>query len=180
MTSIHPIVVHFPIALFLTGFALDVIGHLFQRETLKRMGLILIVLGALGALAAMFTGQLAEESVEERLSGAGERVLDTHEDLGKLTAYLLLAVAAIRLMLATSWLSRWRLAAGAVLAIYLMLGGVGVGALTATGYYGGELVYRYGAGVQLAQPAMDLQDHQTAMPAQRDHDHDHDKDDDDD
>lgn len=163
-TNIHPIIVHFPIALFLTGFALDVIGHLFQRETLKRVGLILIVLGALGALAAMLSGQLAEESVEEHLSGAGERVLDTHEDLGKLTAYLLLAIAAIRLILAASWLSRWRWAAGAALAIYLIAGVLGVGALTATGYYGGELVYRYGAGVQLSQPALGSSGDQTALP----------------
>jgi uncharacterized membrane protein len=162
MPNIHPVVVHFPIALFLTGFVLDAIGYLFQRETLKRAGLILIVLGALGALAAMLTGQFAEESVEERLSGAGKRVLDTHEDLGKLTAYLLLAVAALRLILATSWLNRWRWAAGAALAIYLIAGIVGAGALTATGYYGGELVYRYGAGVQLSQPAMELQDNQNA------------------
>ncbi|MFN4218440.1 MAG: DUF2231 domain-containing protein [Candidatus Bipolaricaulia bacterium] len=169
MTNIHPIAVHFPIALFLTGFALDVIGHLLQRETLKRVGLILVVLGAMGALMAMLTGQFAEEAVEERLSGAGERVLDTHEDLGKLTAYLLLAVAAIRLILAASWLSRWRWVAGAALAIYLIAGAVGVGALTVTGYYGGELVYRYGAGVQLSQPALGLNSDQ-AMPPPPDDD----------
>lgn len=106
MTNIHPIVVLFPIALFLTGFALDVMGHLLQRETLKRAGLIVVCLGAVGALAAMLTGQFAEESAEESLTAAGERVLDLHEDLGKLTAYLLLAVAAVRLILATGWLNR--------------------------------------------------------------------------
>lgn len=157
MTNIHPIVVHFPIALFLTGFALDVIGHIFQRETLKRAGLILVILGALGALAAMLSGQVAEESVEEQLSKAGERVLDTHEDLGKLTAYLLLAVAAIRVLIETGWLNRWRLVAGAALAIYLIAGVIGLGTLTVTGYYGGELVYRYGAGVQSWQPVMEQQ-----------------------
>ncbi len=164
MQNIHPIVVHFPIALFLTGFALDVIGHLLQRETLKQAGLILVVLGALGALAAMLTGQFAEESVEERLSSAGERVLETHEDLGKLTAYLLLAIAAVRLILMTTWLRGWRWAAGIALGIYLIMGVVGVGALTATGYYGGELVYRYGAGVQLSQPALELHSDQATMP----------------
>nr|BAL58782.1 hypothetical conserved protein [Candidatus Acetothermum autotrophicum] len=176
MTNIHPIIVHFPIALFLTGFALDVIGHLFQRDVLKRAGLILVVLGAVGALAAMLSGQFAEESVEEHLSKAGERVLDTHEDLGKLTAYLLIGVAAIRLILAMSWLSRWRWIAGTALVIYLIAGAVGVGALTVTGYYGGELVYRYGAGVQLAQPAMELQDSQTALPPPPRDDDDHDDD----
>lgn len=176
MTNIHPIVVHFPIALFLTGFALDVMGHLLQRETLKRTALVLVSLGAIGALAAMLTGQFAEESAEESLIAAGERVLDLHEDLGKLTAYLLLAVAAVRLILATRWLNRWRWVAGAALAIYLIAGVAGVGTLTATGYYGGELVYRYGAGVQLAQPVTELPGNQTAMPPQRDHDRENDED----
>lgn len=169
MMNIHPIVVHFPIALFLTGFALDVIGHFSQGETLKRASLILIVLGALGALAAMLTGQFAEEAAEEVLSTKGVGVLDQHEGLGKLTAYLLLAVAAIRLILATSWLSKWRWAAGIALGVYLVAGALGVGALTATGYYGGELVYRYGAGVQLSQPAMELPNDQAVPSPQHDH-----------
>ncbi len=171
MTNIHPMVVHFPIALFLTGFALDVIGYLFRSETLKRVGVILIVLGALGALAAMLTGQAAEESAEEHVSGAGERVLDTHEDLGKLTAYLLLGVAAVRALLATGWLARWHWAVGAALALYLIVGMVGVGTLTVTSYYGGELVYRYGAGVQLYQPALELHRDQTTISPPR-HDDD--------
>lgn len=156
MTNIHPLVVHFPIALFLTGFVLDMIGYLFQREMLKRTGVILVVLGALGALAAMLTGQFAEETVEESVSVAGERILEVHEDLGKLTAYLLLAVAVVRVMLMRPWLTRWRWAVVAALAVYFIGGALGVGTLTATGYYGGELVYRYGAGIQLLQPGMEL------------------------
>jgi uncharacterized membrane protein len=157
MTNIHPIVVHFPIALFITGLVIDVIGHLFQKETAKKIGLVLVILGAVGALAAMVTGNFAEEQVEDKLSRAGEHILDRHEDLGKLTAYLLLIVAAIRALIATGWLNRWRFVAGAALAIYLIVGLIGLGTLTVTGYYGGELVYRYGAGVQLSQPTGEQQ-----------------------
>ncbi len=152
MTNIHPIVVHFPIALFITGLVIDVIGHLFQKETAKKIGLVLVILGAVGALAAIFTGNFAEEQVEDKLSRAGQQVLERHEDLGKLTAYLLLVVAAIRAMIATGWLNRWRFVAGVALAIYLIAGVIGLGTLTMTGYYGGELVYQYGAGVQCSQP----------------------------
>jgi uncharacterized membrane protein len=38
MTNIHPIVVHFPIALFITGLVIDVIGHLFQKRPRRRSG----------------------------------------------------------------------------------------------------------------------------------------------
>ncbi len=174
MTNIHPIVVHFPIALFITGLVMDVIGHLFQKETAKKIGLVLVVLGAVGALAAMVTGNFAEEQVEDRLSRAGEHVLDRHEDLGKLTAYLLLIVAAIRALIATGWLNRWRFVASAALAIYLIAGVIGLGTLTVTGYYGGELVYRYGAGVQLSQPIVEQQG-EGLPPPPPDDDHDDDE-----
>lgn len=164
MRNIHPIIVHFPIALFITGLVIDAIGHLWRKETAKKIGLVLVVLGALGALAAMVTGTLAEETVEERLSKAGEKALDLHEDLGKLTAYLLLVVAALRVVIATGWLSRWRLVAGVALAIYLIAGVIGLGTLTVTGYYGGELVYQYGAGVQLSQPVLGHQSDQLPPP----------------
>jgi len=178
MTNIHPIVVHFPIALFITGLVMDVIGHLFQKETAKKIGLVLVVLGAVGALAAMVTGNFAEEQVEDRLSRAGKQVLDRHEDLGKLTTYLLLVVAAIRVLIATGWLNRWRFVAGAALAIYLIAGVIGLGTLIMTGYYGGELVYQYGAGVQLSPPEMEPQSNQaTPPPPPRDDDHDDDDDD---
>ncbi len=151
MPNVHPIVVHFPIALFITGLVVDVLGHLAERETLKKMGLVLVVLGALGALAAMLTGLSVEETVEAGLSEAGEAVLDNHAQLGQLTAYLLLGVAVLRILLATTWV-KWPAVFGATLAVYLIAGVVGLGLLTVTGYRGGQLVYEHGAGVKLTQP----------------------------
>ncbi len=151
MPNVHPIVVHFPIALFITGLVVDVMGHLAERETLKKMGLVLVVLGALGALAAMLTGLSVEETVEAGLSEAGEAVLDNHAQLGQLTAYLLMAVAILRILLATTWIKR-PLVSRVALAVYVIAGVVGLGLLTVTGYRGGQLVYEHGAGVKLTQP----------------------------
>jgi len=67
-------------------------------------------------------------------------------------------------LIATGWLNRWRFVAGAALAIYLIAGVIGLGTLTVTGYYGGELVYQYGAGVRLSPPAMEQQSNQATLP----------------
>jgi uncharacterized membrane protein len=56
---LHPIVVHFPIALIITGFAADTAYLIYKKEIcLRKAGFYLMVLGALGALAALLTGEL--------------------------------------------------------------------------------------------------------------------------
>ena len=144
MPNLHPLVVHFPIALFLVGFVIDALSWLLKNETLKRAGLIMVLLGALTAIPAVVTGLAIEETIEaqiEALSGA-EAALEAHEELAIPTTVVLLGAALLRLGLVV----RPRLRA--LLALYLAVGAVGLGMLAVTGYRGGELVYRYGAGIQ--------------------------------
>lgn len=146
----HPMIVHFPIALFLVGFLLDAVGWWAKRDGFKTAGLTLVVLGALGAGAAVVTGLGVEEKVEdqiEKLAGA-VTALDSHKDVAILTAWVLAIVALGRIVLAYA---RTRFAGAAVtalLVLYFGLGAGGAGMLALTGYRGGQLVYEFGAGVQ--------------------------------
>ena len=148
MSNLHPMVVHFPIALFLVGFVLDGLGWGLRHETLKRVGLVLVLLGALAAVPAVVTGLAVEETVEEQLEPlpGGEEALEAHEELAIPTAGVLLVAALLRFLLEIRFGSRT--VARGLLAVYLIAGLVGVGMLAVTGLRGGELVYRYGAGVQ--------------------------------
>lgn len=150
MSNFHPLIVHFPIALFITGFAVDGLGWLLRRENLKRVGLVLILLGALAAVPTVATGLAVEETVEKQLEGrpGAEAALEAHESLAIYTAIVLLGVAVLRLVLGTGWLERQRVWMHGLLVAYLVVGTLGLGLLTLTGYRGGELVYRYGAGVE--------------------------------
>jgi len=157
MPNIHPLIVHFPIALFLVGFAVDGLGWGLKRETLKRVGLVLILLGALAAVPAVVTGLAVEETVEEQIESlpGGEAALEAHEEIAIPTAGVLLVAALLRLLLEIRL--NQPLARG-LLAVYLLAGLAGVGMLALTGLRGGELVYSYGAGVQTdatyAQPLL--------------------------
>jgi len=73
MPNLHPLVVHLPIALLIVGFLFDVFGLLMRKDWAKRAGLVLIVLGSVGALTAMLSGSAAEEAVEAALSETGGR-----------------------------------------------------------------------------------------------------------
>ena len=56
---IHPMIVHFPIALITAGFLSDVVFLFFKNEKcLSKTGFYLMIIGALAAVAAWSTGQL--------------------------------------------------------------------------------------------------------------------------
>ncbi|MBI1743457.1 hypothetical protein HYR54_10395 [Candidatus Acetothermia bacterium] len=134
----HPMIVHFPIALFLVGFLLDAVSWLAKRDGLKTAGLTLVVLGALGAVAAVVTGLGVEEKVEdqiEKLTGA-VTTLDSHKDIAILTAWVLGIVALGRIVLAYAGARFAGAAVIALLVLYFGLGSVGAGMLALTGYRG--------------------------------------------
>ena len=153
MPNLHPLVVHFPIALLIVGFLFDVFGLLLRKDWAKRAGLVLIVLGSVGALTAMLSGSAAEEAVEAALSETGEEMLEAHESIGQWAAYAWLAIAALRLLIATPWLKKVQNAAWGM---YLLGAVAGLAMITLTAYRGGELVYTYGGGVQLNAPGIIL------------------------
>lgn len=110
-----------------------------KRDFLQEAATWLLGLGFLGGLVAAATGVLAEEAAED--AGVPERAIETHESL----AFTALAVFA--LPIAIRWLQRTRKIPNTV---FLAIGLVGVVLIGLTGYFGGDLVYRYGAGVERA------------------------------
>src|SRR5690349_5932541 len=53
---LHPMIVHFPIALLFASVALDWAGYWFKQSNLTRAGFYVLVLGALGSGVAALTG----------------------------------------------------------------------------------------------------------------------------
>lgn len=84
--TIHPVVVHFPIAL-LTIYSLLEIASLFPKvrhnRTVRYIKLFLIVVGWVGIQAALSSG----EAMEDAGYGA-QRILERHENFGNLSNWL--------------------------------------------------------------------------------------------
>ena len=139
MKSIHPLFVHFPIALLLAALAFEVARMIWKRESLRNMSTGALVLGALGALAAMGTGLIASNTVPS-LTDTRE-ILETHEGLGIAVACIASALSVIRLI----GLDRFKLVNIAFLIIMLVM----CGFLAYGAYLGGEMVYKYGLGTAL-------------------------------
>ncbi len=139
MPNIHPLLVHFPIALIFAVIVIDFIGMLGKREGYLRAGTVLTLLALAGALAALITGLLAEDSVWH--SAAADETIKRHEIVGFIYLGIVAALAIIRLAAARKLSGRlgWWTLAGAVVA---------AGVVAVGGYLGGELVFRYGTGVE--------------------------------
>ena len=53
MPNIHPVIVHFPIALIIVALAIDLVGLIFRKISwIPRMSTVLFVLGALGTVGS--------------------------------------------------------------------------------------------------------------------------------
>ncbi len=156
---LHPAVIHFPIALAVVAFLVELIARHPKARHLEGAAVLLVVLAALGAVAATVTGNLAEE--EAVIPAAAGELLEEHEELGERAMWLLLATAAARLGLA--WRKLFR---GWLPWAYLLLAAAAAGAVGYNGHLGGQLVFRHGVGtapVQRGEPV-------SAAPAAGAHD----------
>lgn len=141
LTHLHPMIVHFPIALLIIGFLSDLFGLISKQKFFSTAGFYLLVLGAAGVIAAYLTGNLAGDGVTE--IGSLGQALETHEGAAILTLWLVAAAAVVRIRLVV--MKKYSgILKGVAFGLFLL----GVASVARTGYYGGELVYKHAAGVQ--------------------------------
>jgi uncharacterized membrane protein len=135
-SHLHPMIVHFPIALITIGFLTDVLALFFKEEKwLPKAGLFLMVTGALAAVAAWSTGQVF---TTEPTQGAIVEVFNKHETAALITMIIMLIGSAFRIWLVINNKEesnlRW-----VTFGLYF----IGFCAVTFTGFMGGTMVYNY-------------------------------------
>lgn len=147
--NVHPLVVHFPIALVIAAALADALALAVRRRAFRVAAAALYVAAAAGALAAYLTGDAAEETVE--VAGAAVGALNAHADWAGYTVWVLGLYGLLRLG-AAAWDRRNRLA------LHLPLAVIGLGAVFLvwqTAERGARLVFEYGVGVRAAEPLAD-------------------------
>ncbi len=151
LDHLHPMIVHFPIALIIIGFLSDLVGAVTKRPFFTLAGLYLITLGTLGTIAAYFSGDIAGDGVTE--AGALGTALETHESAAVLAMWTMIVLAGLRIVLGvTKRMNGW------MQWVMVVLLAVGVGTIARTGYYGGELVFKHAAGVEMSFGIPDTQE----------------------
>ncbi|MCF6353182.1 MAG: hypothetical protein L3J06_09250, partial [Cyclobacteriaceae bacterium] len=76
--GIHPLIIHFPIALLSLAVGLTVLAIFYNPQWITKSTLGLYVLGTLGALASYISGKDAADSIGLNLKA--EIAIGTHSD----------------------------------------------------------------------------------------------------
>jgi len=139
--SLHPISVHFAIALFVIAVLVDLAAFAMRRREYHRVAWVNLALAACGAIAAVVLGYSAELAL--RPTHEAHQTLDVHKQMALVGLGIILVLWAWRYALRGEFPRR---ASAAVL--YIILSVAGLGAIGGAGYYGGEMVYQHGAGVR--------------------------------
>jgi uncharacterized membrane protein len=131
---LHPMLVHFPIALIVIGFLAESTSYIVKRELyLQKVSFYLLLAGTLFAIFTWLSGVL----FTPEMSGTAGTIKKTHQLFAVLTLGLLLLTSILRVLLTryadNQLLTRLSFTAYLLAAVCVVI----------SGYYGGTLVYNY-------------------------------------
>lgn len=133
---LHPMIVHFPVALIIVGFTAEIVSLFFKSEKcLSKTGFYLMILGTLAAITAWLTGQLFTNHPYE--SGF-IRVFDKHKTGALITMVVMVIGSLFRIWLVARKKEETRLK-WIAFGFYLL----GFAAVSVTGFLGGVMVYSF-------------------------------------
>jgi uncharacterized membrane protein len=147
-SPLHPALVHFPIVLILLGTLVALVAIFVRRWHLAWIAAALLGFGAIGAVTAAWTGNGEKEIVGE-MNASADQLLDQHEDWGERTRNAAIVAALLAIGAAAS--VRRLPAFSRLASVITACAALGASCCVAiTGHYGGQLVYKHGAGINTA------------------------------
>jgi uncharacterized membrane protein len=134
-SHLHPMLVHFPIALVVFGFVADLASLYFKKEVcLTKTSFYLLIIGTLAAIATWMSGILFTHD----MSGAAGVVKETHELYAWITVGLLLITSVLRTVILVKKIEK-----PGIKWLAFIIYGLACISVTITGFFGGTLVYNY-------------------------------------
>jgi len=139
MTPVHPILVHFPIALLVTSVVADFLTVLGVGDSLREAGWWALLGAAVGGIFTVLAGLF--DMYRASLTGVAHERVHQHMKVGFALATVIVALAI--------WRGMIHFEHGVELGwTYMALGFLAMGLAAFQGWLGGELVYTLGVGVR--------------------------------
>lgn len=131
---LHPMLVHFPIALFITVFGFELLSLALKKDSFHNAAwynyLLAILASGAAILAAWWDGEILKHPV-----------FYTHKNLAYWTFWIAFGSGFVLPVIKRKSKKAFRI----IFFIFLVLVAT---LISITGYYGGKLVYEYGVGVE--------------------------------
>jgi len=137
MDNIHPLFVHYPIALFTAFFIAEFFGVVFKKEDFRCAASFCLYLGTIAAAFTVAAGYYAAATVEH--SEEVHAIMENHEGFGVTVLIIAAFLSAWRLYVRRKFSPKLQLAhlvLAFILAVIIALGAD----------LGGLMVYKYGVG----------------------------------
>jgi uncharacterized membrane protein len=146
--DLHPVVDHFTIGLLVVGVLIDLVAsRASSRIWLRYTALLLMILGAIAAGVSYYTGGLEADRVWNAMSAPAKEVLHRHATLGTYMAVVFGVLAVWRILIeGVGFFGGSRM-------VYLIFAVISASILLYIGSLGGKMVYEYGVGTALMNPA---------------------------
>jgi uncharacterized membrane protein len=144
LSELHPLAVHFPIALLIVYSLFEISALFYKKADLDKVAIILMAFALFSALAAVITGNQAWEAAKDIVNTVQRDAIEKHEFFATATLFFYSALFFVKLYLINK-----RKFAGRVKYTYLAMIFIGNIFIYLTGYYGGRLVFEYGIGTSL-------------------------------
>ena len=149
VVNVHPVFVHFPIALFPTALFLYFFGIITKKGSFIFSGRVCLYLAFLASIVAVVTGKIAANTVPH--NEAIHKIILVHTQVGFGILFLGFALSLWSFLNRNNGLKfRW---------IFLALLAFAALAALQNGDLGGRMVFIEGAGVKPALPAMEPEHH---------------------
>ena len=153
--ALHPLVVHFPVALLLVAPILVLLGLVLEPKRGRGLlvaALVLMVLGTIAAWVAVGTGEAAGRLADR--TPAVNAILEQHEELAETVRLVFTALTAVfaAVLFVPVALRRQlgRAASTSLLVVFLGFYAVGALLLANTAHNGGRLVHEQGVHALMA------------------------------
>jgi uncharacterized membrane protein len=158
--ALHPLIIHFPIALLLITPIFIVVGSALapaKGRPYLIAAMVLLLVGTASIFVAVETGEAAEK-LAERTPGM-ERVLESHQSLAERTQSVFSVLSVILVaLIAVPWLLKRadsRLTTTILPLAFLVLYSTGALLLVNTAHNGGRLVHEFGVRAMVSSNQVD-------------------------
>ncbi len=145
LPNIHPMLVHFPIALFFLGVLLDFLFLVSRKKEVKNAAMAFLGLGTVFVIAVYFSGRNAADTV--LIPADAQLAVNEHSDWALRTTVFFLIYVSGRFIADLKFPGP----NGVVTAMAVVFGALGLFFLYETAEHGGKLVFQHGVGVQAVE-----------------------------
>jgi len=130
---------HVPIIGTIIGVMVVLIGAVLKQEVVRKTGLVIYVVTGLAVFPANFTGEGAEDIVEDTVSWVDHKQIHEHEELAETSMTLTVIGVALALLSLFNW-PRVQSLQRLIAAAFLVVGIAGCVYIGLAGHEGGKIM----------------------------------------